>query len=403
MPDVSQTDVVIAGHICLDVIQEFNARDNSGEQVLSPGKLIHVGPAIMSTGGAVSNTGLALHRLGFSAHLIGKVGNDLFGRAILEIIGNYNGLLTKGMIVSEGESTSYSVVINQPNVDRIFLHCPGTNASFVAANVNTELLKHSRIFHFGYPVLMRNMYREGGKELAKMMEAAKETGITTSLDTASPDPDSEEGKQDWKSILQSTMPFVDIFSPSFEEICFMLDRPIYNQLQSQFGGVDMIRHADSALLSGLASQLLEMGAAIVAIKLGDQGLYLRTTSNRERLMKMGRCRPKQVEGWLNRELFVPCFQVDVAGTTGSGDCTIAGFLGGLLQEKPLEDAMIGAVAVGAFNVEKVDAISGIPSWSAVQKRIAAGWAQRPVAIKLPKWLWDDQKRIWQGPKDHWGR
>ena len=70
--------------------------------------------------------------------------------------------------------------------------------------------------------------------------------------------------------------------------------------------------------------------------------------------------------WRDRELLVPCFQVDVAGTTGCGDATIAGFLTALLHGSPLAEAMTMAVGVGACNVERPDAISGIPSWESVR-------------------------------------
>jgi len=51
-----------------------------------PGRLLQVGPAVLSTGGAVSNTGLALHKLGIPTRLMGKTGRDSFGAAIREIV-----------------------------------------------------------------------------------------------------------------------------------------------------------------------------------------------------------------------------------------------------------------------------------------------------------------------------
>ena len=51
-------DVVVAGHICLDIIPTIPHERIEFE----PGRLLQVGPAVLSTGGAVSNTGLALHR-----------------------------------------------------------------------------------------------------------------------------------------------------------------------------------------------------------------------------------------------------------------------------------------------------------------------------------------------------
>ena len=111
------------------------------------------------------------------------------------------------------------------------------------------------------------------------------------------------------------------------------------------------------------------------MKLGYRGLYLRTTG-RAALAEMGRARPSDVAAWADRELWTPCFQVDVVGTAGSGDATIAGFLAGLLRDLPPEDAITMAVAVGACNVEAADTISGIRSWDETLARVAAGWQKR---------------------------
>src|SRR5256885_785390 len=84
-------------------------------------------------------------------------------------------------------------------------------------------------------------------------------------------------------------------------------------------------------------------------------------------------RPRLV--WRGRELLAPCFEAAVAGTTGSGDATIAGLLTALLAGETPEDALLDAVGVGACSVEAVDATSGIPSWQAVRERIRVGWRQ----------------------------
>ena len=75
-------DVVVAGHICLDIIPEFPGGTKPKiEKLFIPGRLVNVKEAIISTGGVVSNTGLALHRLGMKVELMGKVGDDFFGKS----------------------------------------------------------------------------------------------------------------------------------------------------------------------------------------------------------------------------------------------------------------------------------------------------------------------------------
>jgi sugar/nucleoside kinase (ribokinase family) len=350
--------VVVAGHICLDVIPTFEARDSGLDTLLIPGKLITVGPAVTSTGGAVSNTGLALHRLGIPTKLMGKVGDDIFGKTILDLLRRYDDALADNIVIGRDESSSYTLVISPPGVDRMFLHCPGANDTFGPDDVDIDQLAGAQVFHFGYPPVMRRIYTNVGVNLVTLMERMKAIGLTTSLDMAYPDPNSEAGQVDWVSILDRVLPYIDLFLPSLDEILFMLDRPRHDTLTKAEAG-ELAASIDSTLMSTLAGRLLDMGAAIVALKLGSQGLYARTSSDRKRLASMGAGAPEDVNGWMDRELLAPCFKAKVVGTTGAGDCTIAGFLAGLLKGLRIEGVMTGAVAVGAFNVESSDATSGI--------------------------------------------
>ena len=77
--------VVVAGHICLDIIPAFRRNTSAPDALFAPGALVEIGQAVLSTGGAVSNTGLALHRLGTPVRLMGKIGDDLFGEAVRRI------------------------------------------------------------------------------------------------------------------------------------------------------------------------------------------------------------------------------------------------------------------------------------------------------------------------------
>src|SRR5947207_11491841 len=104
----SEREAVVAGHICLDVFPTLVG----GAVVFKPGQTVEAGPVVFSTGGAVSNTGLALHKLGASTGLMGKVGSDLFGQAILQIVESNGPGLSEGMVVVPGESSSYSIILS---------------------------------------------------------------------------------------------------------------------------------------------------------------------------------------------------------------------------------------------------------------------------------------------------
>jgi sugar/nucleoside kinase (ribokinase family) len=401
-------EAVVAGHICMDIIPTFYASSvkkegkKAGlEELLTPGKLVDIGPATISTGGAVSNTGLALHHLGVPVRLVGKVGPDEFGQIVLQLIAKIDPDLTEGMVVAEGEDSSYTLVISPPGIDRILLHCPGANHTFSDTDIHPEHLAEARLFHLGYPPLMRQFYSNRGIKLERLLRKVKEAGLVTSLDMSRPDPDSESGQVDWPALLACVLPQVDLFQPSLDEILFMLDRKTFDQMQAATPeGKSWLEGVDAGLLSNLAGELIEMGTPIVVFKLGDQGLYVRTSSDSARIGRICRQMGSNLTDWLWRECLVPCFKVQVVGTNGAGDCTIAGFLGGLLKGLSLEAVMTGAVATGACNVEAADATSGIPHWKTIQERIQAGWDQRPVKLNLAGWQEDPASRIWYGPKDH---
>ncbi len=351
-------DAIVAGHICLDIIPEL-----SGEVALEPGRLVEAGPAALSTGGAVSNTGQALAKLGISTRLMGKVGDDLFGRAVVELLGEHG----SGMVVTPGDPTSYSVVINLSGRDRTFIHAPGCNNTFSAADVTDEDLRGARLFHFGYPTLMAKMFAKNGEELVALFKRAKAAGLTTSLDMSLPDPQSPAGRADWRQILTSVLPYVDVFLPNAEELSFMLDRSGFEE--SVALDVDHIRL--------LANECLEMGTNIVGVKAGDRGLYVVCSGG-----EMGAAFD---HSWRSAELWAPAFCVKLQGATGAGDASIAGFLCGILNGQGPATSARMAVAMGAFCCERADATSGLPDSSQLMRRMLdsewercegpAGWTQ----------------------------
>jgi sugar/nucleoside kinase (ribokinase family) len=392
-------DAVVAGHLCLDVIPDLSgSAKGQFEALFQPGQLVDIGPVDHCTGGPVSNTGLALTRLGIHTRLMGKVGDDLFGRAIQDYVRTYGADLADAMVVDPAVHTSYTIVITPPGVDRFFLHYPGANDTFGAHDIRHDLLQDARLFHFGYPPLMKRMYEDGGSELALIFYRAKETGITTSLDMALPDPSSPAGRADWGAILRSVLPHVDLFLPSIEEILFMLMPATYQALREEAGGPNILPLVRAELLSDLGRELIVMGASIVALKLGDQGLYLRT-AGQSRLAALGRARPSDPAAWADKELWAPCFRVEVVGTAGSGDATIAGFLSALLRDLSPEEAVTIAVAVGACNVEAADTLSGLRTWDATWQRVRSGWARHELVLDAPGWDFDNQHALWARRRD----
>ena len=386
-------EIVVAGHLCLDIFPDLSQQDGGLDALMVPGKLVDTGPAVFATGGAVSNTGLAVHRLGIRTSLMGKVANDVFGQGILEVLRGRDPALADGTIVDENVASSYTVVINVPGVDRILLHYPGSNDSYRAEDIDIDALGDARLLHFGYPPLMRAIYEDEGQSLGTAFERIKQAGLTTSLDMARPDPESAAGRINWRAFLERVLPHVDIFTPSIDEILFMLDRARFDRLVDATGTVESV--IDAATLGDVADELLGMGAAVVLLKLGEHGIYLKTTGDADRLAAAGRAAPGAL--WAGCEMLIPSFRVDVVSAAGAGDCAIAGFLAAIIRGLAPAEALTAAAACGACNVEAADAISGVQPWDEMMQRLADGWEQN--AVTLPHDGWTADGAVLRGPRN----
>lgn len=379
-------DIVVAGHICLDIIPDWRI---GSIKTIIPGHILEMSGLKLSAGGAVANTGIALKKLGINTALLGKVGADAFGKVILEILKKEDKTLAENMIISGNEISSYTIVLNPPDTDRIFLHYPGPNHTFTANDIPYEKIKSSRIFHFGYPPLMQKFYENDGKELVKMFQRIREMKIITSLDMAMSDPESPAGRVDWFKFFKNVLPVVDIFMPSIDELLYMLNPEKFYKISEKKERFDMV------LLNQLAGQLIDYGTKVVAIKLGDQGLYLRT----HQTQKSNLSSIINHQDWDYRQLLSPCFATEVKGTTGTGDATIAGFLAQLLEGGEPEKCITLATAVGACCVEAIDATGGIRPLPEIMKRVTSGWERLSLSIPIDNWKYDYQYKIWKGPED----
>ena len=362
--------IIAAGHICIDITPMFprGIRCKELGDLLVPGKLINMDGADIHTGGSVANTGLALKKLGANVQLLGKVGNDAFGGMIANILEEYG---AGGLIVDENSATSYSVVLAVPGVDRIFLHDPGANNTFSNADIPEQALEDAALFHIGYPPVMRRLYENDGAELTAILRRMKEKNIATSMDMTNVDPNSDAGKLDWVKILGNVLPYTDFFVPSFEELCFMLNRKRYEALSV---GGDMTEHLDMERdVKPLAKKCLDLGCRAVLIKCGVSGMYYQT-ADREAMARVGANLELDTDLWAHREGIQPCFKADqVISGTGAGDTSIAAFLLAAAKGKAPDECAALAAAEGACAVTTYDALSGLKSLEELQQRIASGW------------------------------
>lgn len=401
MAAVQPVEAVVAGHICLDITPLVRPGTyRAMGDLIRPGTLVDVGPAAVGTGGAVSNTGLALGKLGVRVALMGKCGRDPFGRVILDLLKAQAPGAERGMRMVDGEHTSYTVVLAVPGLDRAFIHCPGANNTFAHDDIDFGLVGRGRLFHFGYPTLMKGMFQNGGRELIRVFQSARETGVITSLDFSLPDPQSEAGSVDWPAVLARTLPCVDLFMPSAEELLFLLDKPLFLDLCAKVPPHGTLLDVlGTAHLRALAEQCLKLGVRVCVIKCGKHGVYIRTAGKAALAAIRGGNETFLEKGWAGRELFKPSFRVDkIATATGAGDNAIAGFLAAFLNRSSIFESLDVMAIVGAQNLTVMDAVSGVKSWTETRAQLAANPPLNPVTLDLGGWASLDGK-CYAGPAD----
>lgn len=388
---------MVAGHICLDIAPGFNqSLKGDFDEVFSPGKLINVNNAVVGTGGTVSNTGLAMAKLGIDVALNGKVGDDELGEIIKNMVGVERASSFKTVL---GQSSSYTIVLTLPGVDRVFLHHPGTNDTFTAEDIDYDQLSRCSLLCFGYPTLMQKMYENDGQELCSIFKKAKELGVVTSLDMTLPDPQSRSGQADWLSIFKRVLPYVDIFLPSVEEIAYMLDRDLFEKRKSQANGDDPVLSYTGADCSMLSEKLLDLGVKIAAIKVGINGYYLRTAGRS--VLKPFDQLSGVLDLWADREIWAGSYHAEKFGSAaGAGDATIAGFLTAFLKGLDPVRAVKAANTLGWQNVREIDTLSGIEDWPTTMDMIADDSKKRnPLTIDVDGWHYSDSEQVHFGPGD----
>ena len=294
-------DVLCLGILVADVVAK------PIEEMPGKGKLRLVNTMELHTGGCASNTGYALNKLGISTGLMGKVGTDGFGDFLVRYM-EEAGLDTRGIRRTSSVNTSATMVMVSEDGERTFFHYLGANARFCYDDLDFDIIKEAKILHVAGAFLMPNF---DGEPAARVLKQAREWGIVTSLDTA------WDSKNNWMDILEPCLQHLDIFMPSIEEARMITGKEEPREI---------------------AEFLLSYGIGTVALKMGEQGSYIRTRD------------------W---EMAVPIYRVNAIDATGAGDAFAAGFLVGVSKGWDHKNAAKLANAVGAFCTTSMGATAGI--------------------------------------------
>ena len=378
----NKNSVLVAGTLVLDIIPVFEA-ENSGSERAGAGGTVYLDKIRTQLGGSAGNTGMALHALGADVTIFSRVGKDSFGGIVSKLLQDTG----CKQIVSQAEDlhTSASVVVAMPGQDRMILHSRGASQKYDVQSVPLELLEEKALFHFGYPTGMQCMYEDQGETLGEFFSRIKATGITTSLDTSFPGIHTPAGKADWKRIFRKTLPYTDIFMPSYEELFLMLRRDAYLKAMEKYPEMKLDQIFDLAMAADMADELLEYGVKAVVIKCGEKGAYLKTRKTIS-AAAFGRAVPADIASWQRKECFAPPFKVEsVRSTNGAGDTFVAGFLQGVLLGQSPREALALAAGSAGLRISTGGDFSSLDTYMAIEKRISQGWPRMQADPGDPEW------------------
>ena len=160
-------DVIALGELLIDFT--MNGQSEQGNNMFEA-----------CPGGAPCNVLALLNKMGKKTAFIGKVGKDQFGTLLRETI-TEAGIDASNLVVDENVNTTLAFVHTFPDGDRefSFYRNPGADMMLTADEVNPEVVKDTKIFHFGTLSMTHDGVREATK---KAVETAKENGCLVSFD-----------------------------------------------------------------------------------------------------------------------------------------------------------------------------------------------------------------------------
>ncbi len=232
-------DVVALGELLIDFAP--HSANEAGYPVLSA-----------NPGGAPGNFLAALTKYGCGTAMIGKVGDDAFGRLLVKTL-EAAGIGTKGVLLDPDVFTTLAFVSLDAsgNRDFSFARKPGADTCLRPEEIDESLLAGARVFHFGTLSLTDE---PAASATRRAVELAKRHGLLISLDSNLRKP-LWKREEDAKAAVEWSLRQADIIKISDEEIAWLW-------------GISPEE--------GARKLLAEYGASLVYATLGPKGCHAET-------------------------------------------------------------------------------------------------------------------------------
>lgn len=303
-------DVTALGEILIDFT--LNGQSEQGNNIFEA-----------CPGGAVSNALAMLNKLGRKTAFIGKAGEDQFGHLLKETLDELE-IDTTGVVLDKDIHTTLAFVHTYPDGDRefSFYRKPGADMMLHVDEVNYDIIRQSKVFHFGTLSMTDEPVKTATK---KALKVAKDAGCIITFDP-NLRPPLWDSMEDAKAAMEYGFGYCDVLKISDNEIQFISGKEDYDE------GILYLKEKYQIPLI-----FLTMG------KDGSRAYYKGT-----RVEQKG-------------------FQVKAIETTGAGDtfcgCAINGVLNhglDMLSESQLEGILRYANAGAALITMKKGALRSMP-------------------------------------------
>lgn len=292
--------ILVVGSINMDLAVRTRRMPAPGETVLGEGFTV-------SPGGKGANQAVAVARLGGACRMIGRVGDDTFGRTLLENLRD-EGVACDDVLVTRGVSSGTAMIIVDAN---------GENSIVVASGANhritpDDLFGRTEAFEAAAVVLLQLELPLPTVRAA--IRLARRHDCRVILDPApAPNP------------MPNDLCTVDILSPNVSEAEVITGTKAVEERVDKNVGADLITR----------------GASAAVLKLGHRGSLVVTSDGHFYTV-----RP---------------YHVNVVDTTAAGDAFTAGLAVTVAQGDDLHTAARFANAAGALACSKFGAQAAMPS------------------------------------------
>ena len=291
-------DVVVLGGINMDLVTISARFPRPGETVVGSRFLTY-------PGGKGANQAVAAARMGAATAMVGRVGDDVFGPQLIEILRD-SGIKVDGVAVAQDTTSGIAVINIDESAQNQIIQILGANdtcGDAEAVRVGQALVNASTLL----------LQLEVSVDLSlKVAKEAFEQGKTVILD---PGP--------VRHIPSEFFAYCSVITPNETEAQALVGFPV----------------VDRTSAAQAAEQLLARGVGIAVVKLGAQGVYFANADGGD---------------------FVTPFQVDAIDSVAAGDAFNGALAVSLAEGATLEHSVRMAAAAGALAVTKSGAQDSMP-------------------------------------------